>query len=384
MSIMYQARTNNVSLIWITVPNVRNKDLNEKIQLINKLVTQAASQYGVTVVSANQALGMSEDKFITSVLINNQVRKTRSDDGTHFTVTGEKLIAGAVQDLIHVQTATTAISSSSTNATAKDKTASTTPTSSAGSTNSASSANSRKTSTSAHQGVNVETSTPSKTSSSKTTSNESSNASNLDKDVANSVTPANASTPTSSANSTKQTSASGNSASGSTVSGGTVNGSSVSGNTALSIASSRGELTLTPVVYVFSSQALKLYHRPWALEPEAVQIRDNLRLLAYQADGTLSSQPLELLKSRNNLQTTTANSEELPSINIDEQQPQQYLSLKAHNEQQLTNGAGARAKFEVSMSPVEVSKLYGLSLPQVLSYMHTNSSLAVYPNLFQE
>ncbi|RIY34624.1 SGNH/GDSL hydrolase family protein [Psittacicella gerlachiana] len=96
MSIMYQARIHGVQVIWVTVPNIRKKDLNDKIHLLNELYISAAKQYGVIVVDANKALGLDDYNFSPSIRINNRLVKTRSDDGIHFTIPGEKLIANAV------------------------------------------------------------------------------------------------------------------------------------------------------------------------------------------------------------------------------------------------------------------------------------------------
>lgn len=100
MSIMYQARTHNVSVIWISVPNLRNRDLNDKMHLLNELYSSAAQQYGVLFLDANKPLGLNSTQFEPSLVLNGRMIKTRADDGIHFTIPGARLISNYV--LSHV------------------------------------------------------------------------------------------------------------------------------------------------------------------------------------------------------------------------------------------------------------------------------------------
>ncbi|MFC6276114.1 SGNH/GDSL hydrolase family protein [Psittacicella hinzii] len=97
MSVLYQARSRGIAVIWILVPNMKSPDLNQKMHLLNQLFRNASQQYGTLTVDANQALQANDQDFTPSAIVDNKLRKTRSDDGVHFTITGEKLIASAVE-----------------------------------------------------------------------------------------------------------------------------------------------------------------------------------------------------------------------------------------------------------------------------------------------
>ncbi|WP_222987496.1 DUF459 domain-containing protein [Psittacicella hinzii] len=100
MSIMYQAHEHNVRVIWLTVPNIRNPELNNKMQVVNSLFRSAAKQYGVLLVDTNVPLHLSGNSYSPSIYLNDKLVKTRSDDGIHFTPAGEKLIANYVLSYI--------------------------------------------------------------------------------------------------------------------------------------------------------------------------------------------------------------------------------------------------------------------------------------------
>lgn len=100
-SILEQAREHNVQVIWVGPPNMRTPKLSMAMAYLSGLYQQQTAQYGQHYVSANPFLGYPDEQFSATVQTpeGKQV-KVRVDDGIHFTITGQKMIAAQILSLI--------------------------------------------------------------------------------------------------------------------------------------------------------------------------------------------------------------------------------------------------------------------------------------------
>lgn len=100
-AILDQARERGVQVIWVGPPNMQQARLSTAMAYLSELYRQQAQQHGQHYVSANVVLGYKADEF-SSTVQNGQggQLRTRADDGIHFTIPGQKLIANQVLALI--------------------------------------------------------------------------------------------------------------------------------------------------------------------------------------------------------------------------------------------------------------------------------------------
>ncbi|UVK83695.1 DUF459 domain-containing protein [Pseudomonas sichuanensis] len=100
-SILDQARAHNVQVLWVGPPNMEKPRLSTAMGYLSDLYQQQTALYGQHYVSANPILGYTDDGFAATVLTPEGKRvKVRVDDGIHFTITGQKMIAAQVLSLI--------------------------------------------------------------------------------------------------------------------------------------------------------------------------------------------------------------------------------------------------------------------------------------------
>lgn len=99
--ILDQARLHGVQVIWVGPPNMQQARLSTAMTYLSGLYRQQVLSHGQSYVSANAALGYRADEFAYGVQ-NAQGGQTRirADDGIHFTIPGQKLIANQVLSLI--------------------------------------------------------------------------------------------------------------------------------------------------------------------------------------------------------------------------------------------------------------------------------------------
>ncbi|MDU9391185.1 SGNH family hydrolase [Pseudomonas sp. zfem002] len=100
-TILDQARERGVQVIWVGPPNMRQPRLSTAMAYLSELYREQAQRHGQHYVSANVVLGYKADEF-SSTVHNGQggQLRTRADDGIHFTIPGQKLIANQVLALI--------------------------------------------------------------------------------------------------------------------------------------------------------------------------------------------------------------------------------------------------------------------------------------------
>ena len=100
-AILDNARARGVQVIWVGPPNMQKPKLSMDMAYLSSLYRQQALAHGQHYVSANQVLGYKPGEFSYTVQ-NGQggQTRTRADDGIHFTIPGQKLIANQVLSLI--------------------------------------------------------------------------------------------------------------------------------------------------------------------------------------------------------------------------------------------------------------------------------------------
>lgn len=100
-AILDAARERGVQVIWVGPPNMQQPRLSTAMAYLSELYRQQAQRQGQHYVSANVVLGYTSDAYASTVQ-NGQggQLRTRADDGIHFTIPGQKLIANQVLALI--------------------------------------------------------------------------------------------------------------------------------------------------------------------------------------------------------------------------------------------------------------------------------------------
>ncbi len=96
-----QARQHGVQVIWVGPPNMQQARLSTAMAYLSGLYRQQVLARGQRYVSANTVLGYRADEFSYTVQnAQGGQTRTRADDGIHFTIPGQKLIANQVLSLI--------------------------------------------------------------------------------------------------------------------------------------------------------------------------------------------------------------------------------------------------------------------------------------------
>lgn len=100
-AVLEGAREHDVQVIWVGPPNMHKERLSSAMAYLSELYKSEAERYRQHYLSANAVLGYENDGFsYYRVDEDGKKIKTRVDDGIHFTITGQKLIAEHVLSLI--------------------------------------------------------------------------------------------------------------------------------------------------------------------------------------------------------------------------------------------------------------------------------------------
>lgn len=93
-NIIDNAREHRVTVLWLTPPNMRRDKLNEQMVYLRNLIIDEVSKNHGYVIDTRTILGNNESEFQDIIMDSNgQKIKTRSADGIHFSLPGQKLIA---------------------------------------------------------------------------------------------------------------------------------------------------------------------------------------------------------------------------------------------------------------------------------------------------
>ncbi|MBH3430230.1 DUF459 domain-containing protein [Pseudomonas alkylphenolica] len=100
-AILEQAREHQVQVIWVGPPNMQQQRLSSAMAYLSGLYQEQTALYRQHYLSANPVLGYKDATFSYTLQDGQGKRvKTRVDDGIHFTITGQKLIADQIVSLI--------------------------------------------------------------------------------------------------------------------------------------------------------------------------------------------------------------------------------------------------------------------------------------------
>lgn len=91
-------------VIWLQVPNMEKKQLNEGITYLNALYQSEVTRDDQLFLPTQSELGCIDQTFAKFTVIDGRREKIRTDDGIHFTPTGQRIIAAKLFSLLDVTT----------------------------------------------------------------------------------------------------------------------------------------------------------------------------------------------------------------------------------------------------------------------------------------
>lgn len=107
-NILEQAKEHGIGVIWIGPPAMKRAALSEGVRFLDTLYQSEVEAAGQTYIAVDDLFGYQDHRYTEPVSLNGRSVKLRSDDGTHFTVTGQKLISRAVLALLQPAPVTSA------------------------------------------------------------------------------------------------------------------------------------------------------------------------------------------------------------------------------------------------------------------------------------
>lgn len=100
--ILAQARLRNVNVIWVGPPNMRKKALSDGINYLNNLYQSEVNLAEQLYIPVNDIFKYQDQVYSDYLEIDDRKVKLRSDDGTHFTPMGQKMIAERILSFVMV------------------------------------------------------------------------------------------------------------------------------------------------------------------------------------------------------------------------------------------------------------------------------------------
>lgn len=100
-AILNTARMHDAHVVWLEVPNMKKKKLNDGMTYLNTLYESEVLRSGGIFMLTNTVLGSDGLTFAAYAQVNDKKTKVRLDDGIHFTLPGQRVIADRV--LTHIQ-----------------------------------------------------------------------------------------------------------------------------------------------------------------------------------------------------------------------------------------------------------------------------------------
>lgn len=102
--IIDNAKTHNVAIIWIMPPNMKKTTLNEHMITLNNIMQDELARHDVLMVDTRQLLKTTNNRYSDYTNDNDgKAIKMRSNDGIHFTPSGQKLIANHIYGLLNIE-----------------------------------------------------------------------------------------------------------------------------------------------------------------------------------------------------------------------------------------------------------------------------------------
>ena len=109
-NILEQAKARDIAVIWIGPPAMKRVALSEGVRFLDTLYQSEVEASGQYYIAVDDLFGYQDHRYSEPMIVNGRQVKLRSDDGTHFTVTGQKLIAHAVLGFLQPEPQGTAAS----------------------------------------------------------------------------------------------------------------------------------------------------------------------------------------------------------------------------------------------------------------------------------
>lgn len=99
-NILEQASERGIAVIWIGPPAMKRVALSEGVRFLDTLYQSEVEAADQSYIAVDDLFGYQDHHYSEPMMLNGRQVKLRSDDGTHFTATGQKLIARAVLGLL--------------------------------------------------------------------------------------------------------------------------------------------------------------------------------------------------------------------------------------------------------------------------------------------
>lgn len=99
-NIIDQATARNIAVIWVGPPAMKRVALSEGVRFLDTLYQSEVEAAGQYYIAVDDLFGYQDHRYSDPVTLDGRQVRLRSDDGTHFTVTGQKVIARAVLSLL--------------------------------------------------------------------------------------------------------------------------------------------------------------------------------------------------------------------------------------------------------------------------------------------
>ncbi|NKI74704.1 DUF459 domain-containing protein [Dickeya sp. CFBP 2040] len=100
--ILHLAHEKQIPVIWISPPNVENKKLNHGINYLNGLFESEVTAEHEILIRANEIFGYQGNAYSPDMVQDKVKVRIRTNDGVHFSVTGQKMIAERIFSKINV------------------------------------------------------------------------------------------------------------------------------------------------------------------------------------------------------------------------------------------------------------------------------------------
>lgn len=97
------SKSKNVSIIWITPPNMKKDTLNKQMNHLNDVMTDALERQNIKVVDSRPIMGGINNRYNDYLVKDGKKIKMRTNDGIHFTPEGQRILAREIQSLLIIE-----------------------------------------------------------------------------------------------------------------------------------------------------------------------------------------------------------------------------------------------------------------------------------------
>ncbi|MCA7011788.1 DUF459 domain-containing protein [Dickeya dadantii] len=102
-NIINLAREKQIAVIWVSPPNMENKKLNNGMHYLDGLFQSEVTAANQILIQVNDIFGYRDSNFSPDVKQDKVKVRVRSGDGIHFSLIGQKMIAGHILDKLTMQ-----------------------------------------------------------------------------------------------------------------------------------------------------------------------------------------------------------------------------------------------------------------------------------------